>query len=144
MWSRRLRHSPSTVGLKRAGDGDWGLAWGGIAGLQVGFPAVWTEAARRGVGLERILPAFTTGPAAFAGLAGRGVITPGAIAHFAVVAPDAVDTVRASALAHRNPITAFDGMEVRGRVLETWLRGERVASYGDGVTVVAGELIRRG
>lgn len=36
------------------------------------------------------------------------------------------------------------GMEVRGRVLETWLRGERVASYGDGVTVVAGELIRRG
>ena len=30
-------HSPSTVDLKRSGEGDFGLAWGGIAGLQVGL-----------------------------------------------------------------------------------------------------------
>ncbi len=39
-------HSPSTADLKTD---DWGLAWGGIAGLQVGFRAVWTEAVRRGI-----------------------------------------------------------------------------------------------
>ena len=37
-------HSPCTVDLKRSGGGDFGLAWGGIAGLQVGLSAVWTEA----------------------------------------------------------------------------------------------------
>ncbi len=45
-------HSPSTVDLKRSGGGDFGLAWGGIAGLQVGLSAVWTEARSRGIPLE--------------------------------------------------------------------------------------------
>lgn len=137
-------HSPSTVELKTAGDGDWGLAWGGIAGLQVGFRAVWTEAARRGIPLERILPAFTTGPAALVGFTDRGVIAPGAVAHLAVLDPDATETIRASALAHRNPISAFDGLEARGRVLETRLRGVVVASAESGVTEVSGELVTRG
>ena len=65
-------HSPSTIDLKRSGGGDFGLAWGGIAGLQVGLSAVWTEARGRGIPLETLLPLFTTGPASVAGLAGRG------------------------------------------------------------------------
>ena len=60
-------HSPSTPDLKRSGDGDFGLMWGGIAGLQVGLSAVWTEARRRGIPLAQILPLFTTGPARVAG-----------------------------------------------------------------------------
>ena len=61
-------HSPATVDVKRVGDGDFGLSWGGIAGLQLGFAVVWTEARRRGLPLEAILPLFTTGPARVAGL----------------------------------------------------------------------------
>ncbi|WIB35439.1 amidohydrolase family protein [Curtobacterium sp. MCJR17_043] len=114
-------HSPSTVDLKVD---DWGLAWGGIAGLQVGFRAVWTEAARRGLPLDAVVPAVTTGPAALARFTDRGRIAPGALAHFAVFDPDAESTVRADALAHRNPVSAFDGLSVRGRVTGTWLRGE--------------------
>ena len=48
-------HSPSTVDLKRSGGGDFGLAWGGIAGLQVGLSAVWTEARSRGEDETRAL-----------------------------------------------------------------------------------------
>ncbi|PZE56596.1 allantoinase AllB [Curtobacterium sp. MCPF17_001] len=137
-------HSPSTADLKVD---DWGLAWGGIAGLQVGFRALWTEAARRGLPLEAVLPAVTTGPAALAGFTDRGRIVPGALAHFAVFDPDAESTIDVDALAHRNPVSAFDGLQVRGRVTQTWLRGRRVTGTTDGVTtvdVVAGELVDRG
>ncbi|PYY50270.1 allantoinase AllB [Curtobacterium sp. MCBD17_023] len=136
-------HSPSTADLKVD---DWGLAWGGIAGLQVGFRAVWTEAVRRGLPLDAVVPAVTTGPAALAGFTDRGRIAPGALAHFAVFDPDAESTVRADALAHRNPVSAFDGLSVRGRVTGTWLRGRRITSTADDVTTVdavAGELVDR-
>ncbi|WIB25609.1 allantoinase AllB [Curtobacterium sp. MCSS17_015] len=136
-------HSPSTADLKVH---DWGLAWGGIAGLQVGFRALWTEADRRGLPLDAVLPAVTTGPAALAGFTDRGVIAPGALAHFAVFDPDAVSTIEAGALEHRNPVSAFDGLRARGRITETWLRGRRITSTTDGVTTVdavAGELVDR-
>ncbi|MGN8048808.1 allantoinase AllB [Curtobacterium sp. 22159] len=136
-------HSPSTVDLKRGTGGDFGLAWGGIAGLQVGFRAVWTEAARRGIALERLLPLFSTGPAALVGLDDRGVIAPGAVAHLVVFDPDAVGTVHADALEHRNPISAYDGARLRGRVAETWLHGRRVATAAEGVTATDGRLLRR-
>ena len=133
-------HSPSTADLKVD---DWGLAWGGIAGLQVGFRAVWTEAHRRGVPLEAVLPWFTTGPAALVGLTDRGRIAPGALAHLAVFDPDAVETIDVAALAHRNRVSAFAGLEARGCVTDTFLRGRRVASRAAGVTAVEGELVDR-
>ena len=86
--------------MKRVGDGDFGLAWGGIAGLQVGLSAVWTEAQERGIPLEILLPLFTTGPARVAGLDGRGLIAVGAPAHLVVLSPDATfrcDAARAGA-----------------------------------------------
>ncbi len=129
-------HSPSTADLKTD---DWGLAWGGIAGLQVGFRAVWTEALRRGLSLETILPWFTTGPAALVGFADRGRIAPGALAHLAVFDPSATEVIEVAGLAHRNPVSAFAGLEARGRVTETWLRGQRVTA-----TSVAGQLVTRG
>lgn len=41
-------HSPSTVDLKCLDTGDFGAAWGGIASLQLGLSAVWTQARERG------------------------------------------------------------------------------------------------
>ncbi len=119
-------HSPSTVDLKRAGDGDFGLAWGGIAGLQVGLAATWTEARDRGIPLETLLPLYTTGPAAVAGLEGAGVIAEGRRAHLTVFAPEDPTTVRAARLEHRHPISAYDGRALAGRVRRTWLHGEVV------------------
>ena len=133
-------HSPSTADLKVD---DWGLAWGGIAGLQVGFRAVWTEAWRRGVPLEALLPLFTTGPAALAGFTDRGVVAPGALAHFAVFDPSTTAVIEVAGLAHRNPVSAFAGLQARGLVTETWLRGQVVATTEDGVTAVTGRLVPR-
>jgi allantoinase len=128
-------HSPSTVELKRSGDGDFGLAWGGVSGLQVGLSAVWTEARTRGVPLEALVPLFTTGPAAVAGLTGVGAIEPGAAAHLAVFAPDDEFVVDAATLLHRNPVSAYDHRTLAGRVHRTWLHGGTVFDLAAGGVV---------
>ncbi len=125
-------HSPSTVDLKRSGGGDFGLAWGGIAGLQVGLSAVWTEARGRGIPLEAILPLFTTGPAAVAGLAGAGVIAPGAPAHLTVFGVDDPFVIDAARLLHKNPITAYDHRVLSGRIRRTWLHGKSMYNVTEG------------
>jgi len=125
-------HSPSTVDLKRSGEGDFGLAWGGIAGLQVGLSAVWTEARSRGIPLERVLPLFTTGPAGVAGLAGAGVIRPGAPAHLTVFGIDDPLVIDARRLLHKNPITAYDHRVLTGRIRRTWLHGKAIYNVTEG------------
>ncbi len=130
-------HSPSTVDLKRNGGGDFGLAWGGIAGVQVGLSAVWTEARSRGIPLETILPLFTTGPAAVAGLdatgsAGAGVIVPGAPAHLTAFGLEDPLLIDAHRLLHKNPITAYDRRLLTGAVRRTWLHGKSIYNVTEG------------
>lgn len=125
-------HSPSTVELKRAGDGDFGLAWGGISGLQVGLSAVWTEARKRGIPLETIIPLFTTGPVRVAGLSDAGRIAVGAPAHLTVFGLDDRLDIDSRTLRHRNPISAYDGRVLTGAVRRTWLRGSVVYDITEG------------
>jgi allantoinase len=119
-------HSPSPWSMKDVPDGDLGAAWGGIAGLQLGLAATWTEARRRGIALERLLPLFTTGPARLAGLADRGRIAVGAPAHLVAFAPAGEQVVDATALHHRHPVTPWDGRTLTGVVDTTWLHGREV------------------
>ena len=134
-------HSPSTLELKFAHDGDFARAWGGIAGLQLGLAAVWTEAARRDIPLESILGWMSAATARFVGLEGKGRIAVGADADLVVLAPDATFTVDAAALQHKNPVTAFDGRELRGVVRRTLLAG-RPVDIAPGATPT-GTLLRR-
>jgi len=119
-------HSPSTAAEKCRGDGDLQQAWGGISGLQVGFTAVMDEARRRGIGLDRVSAWMARHPADLAGLAHKGRIAVGADADLVVVEPDARTVVEAAGLAHRNPISAYDGMTLTGRVATTVVRGRTV------------------
>ncbi len=123
-------HSPSTPELKFAGDGDFALAWGGIAGLQLGLTAVWTAAAARGIPLELVLGWMAETPARLVKLNDRGVIRVGARADLAVFAPDARRTVHAAELLHKNPVSAFDGAELRGIVRRSWLAGSPIDLEG--------------
>jgi allantoinase len=124
-------HSPSTLELKFAHDGDFARAWGGIAGLQTGLAAVWTEAARRDVPLERVVGWMSTATARFAGIAGKGTITVGAAADLVAFAPDETFTVHADELLHKNPVSAYDGRELRGVVRHTLLAGRPVSVAAD-------------
>jgi allantoinase len=127
-------HSPSTAELKFAGDGDFARAWGGIAGVQLGLAAVWTEAAARGVPLEDVVRWMSSAPAAFAGLSRKGALEVGRDADLVIFAPDERFTVNAADLLHKNPVSAYDGAELRGVVRRTLLRGSDSGS---------GELLTR-
>jgi allantoinase len=119
-------HSPSTVALKNLDTGDFGTAWGGIASVQIGLSAVWTQASQRGYSLIDIARWMSQRPAQLTGLSRKGAIAAGMDADFAVFAPDRNFTVEASALKHRNPITPYTGSRMTGVVTQTWLRGELV------------------
>ncbi|MEV4419282.1 allantoinase AllB [Patulibacter sp. NPDC049589] len=124
-------HSPAPWALKDTGD--LATAWGGIASLQIGLPVVWTAARRRGVPLTEVVRWMAAGPAAIAGLDGRGplprkgAIVAGADADLVAFAPDATLVVRGAELAHRHPETPYEGRELHGVVRATWLRGRDVS-----------------
>ncbi|WP_426186921.1 allantoinase AllB [Microbacterium sp. TWP3-1-2b2] len=132
-------HSPSTPEMKFAGDGDFSLAWGGIASLQLGLSLVWTHARRRGLSLAHVVALMSEKPAARVGLADKGRIVEGAAADFAVFAPEDTFVVDAKRLSHRHPITPYDGQELTGVVRKTYLAGAPVESDAP-----RGRLLRRG
>lgn len=119
-------HSPCVPALKRLDTGNFMDAWGGIASLQLGLRAVWTEAAARGHDVATISRWMTAGPAALAGLHDRTRIAPGNRADLVAWDPDGADVVDVARLFHRHPLTPYRDRRLRGRVATTWLGGERV------------------
>jgi allantoinase len=123
-------HSPSTIELKARDTGDFAAAWGGISSLQLGLPAVWTQARRRGHTLADVAAWMSAGPARLAGLAAKGAIEPGRDADLAVFAPEETFTVDPAGLHHRNPVTAYAGRTLHGVVKAAYVRGAPVVRDG--------------
>ncbi|MCT9092784.1 allantoinase AllB [Streptomyces sp. ASQP_92] len=132
-------HSPSTIDLKTD---DFATAWGGISGLQLSLPAVWTEARKRGHCLEDVVRWMSTATANLVGLTQKGAIEAGRDADFAVLAPDETFTVDPAELQHRNRVTAYAGKTLHGVVKSTWLRGERIQHDGV-IAEPTGRLLER-
>jgi allantoinase len=130
-------HSPCPPALKQRESGDFGAAWGGISSLQLGLPAVWTQARRRGHGLPDVVRWMASGPAALAGLPGKGAIAPGYDADLVAFDSGASFTVDPARLAHRHPVTPYAGQTLTGVVRRTWLRGQETGE------TPAGRLLRR-
>ena len=114
-------HSPCAPRLK--GAGDFGRAFGGISSLQLSPRAVWTRAAARGFGLADLSRWMSERPAALAGYADRGRIAVGLRADLCAFDPGALDPVRVATLKHRHPVSPYDGVALRGAVLQTWVAG---------------------
>jgi allantoinase len=138
-------HSPCPPAMKEREDGRWDLAWGGIASLGLALPVLWTAMARRGISIERLGEWMAAMPAKLAGLRGRkGSLTVGADADFVVFDENARWTVMREHLHFRHKVSPYLGAELQGRVLETWLRGERLYMAGELAGAARGmELVRK-
>jgi allantoinase len=120
-------HSPCPPEMKRLEEGDFGKAWGGIAGLSLALPLMHTEAWRRGFGLMEIARWMAEGPAKLAGCAGRkGRIAAGYDADFVAFDTDAEFVVGEEHLHFRHRVSPYMGERLRGRVKATYLRGAAV------------------
>lgn len=124
-------HSPCSPALKALEAGDFVRAWGGVAGLQLALPVIWTEASERGHELADVVRWMCEAPAALAGLRGKkGALVAGADADFIVFDEAARFTVSPDRIEHRHKVTPYAGETLRGAVLATYVRGTCVAARG--------------
>jgi allantoinase len=129
--------------MKRRDTGRWDQAWGGIASLGLALPVLWTSMCERGIAIDRVGEWMSAAPARLAGLTGqKGALAEGADADIAVFDPDVEWTVTPEDLHFRHKLSPYLGAGLRGRVRETWLRGEPIFN-SDGFTGPRGrELVR--
>lgn len=141
-------HSPCPPEMKHRDEGLFNLAWGGIASIGLALPVLWTAMGRRGLspaaGLERLAAWMAVEPAKLSGLTGRkGQLAADSDADIVVFAPDFAWTVQPEDLHFRHKLSPYLGAEIRGRVLETWLRGKQIFGAGEFIGSPRGkELVR--
>jgi allantoinase len=135
-------HSPCPPEMKEPGE--FFRAWGGIASLQFGLAAVWTEAKKRGFGLEEVSRWLSSAPARLAGLTGRkGVIAAGADADLIFFdAETSFDWSRP--IEHRHQLTPYRGRAMQGVVERTIIRGNTIYERGEFRGTPAGRIVRSG
>ncbi|KWR69995.1 cyclic amidohydrolase [Arthrobacter sp. W1] len=131
-------HSPSTIDLKDVENGDFGVAWGGVASLQLGLPLIWSEAKQRGLKLEQVVQWMGVNPSKLAGLGAKGSIEEGKDADFAIFAPEDTFEVDVQKLHHKNPISPYQGKTLHGVVRRSIIAGNDVDFQ-----TPSGKLIRR-
>jgi allantoinase len=124
-------HSPAPPEMKPPGD--FMRAWGGIASLELSLAATWTGASARGFGFTDLARWMSLAPAALAGQSDRkGAIASGRDADLVIWDPDARFVVDPCTLQQRHKLTPYAGMQLRGIVRMTFLRGRLVWESGDG------------
>jgi allantoinase len=135
-------HSPCTPNLKLLEKGDFLEAWGGIAALQFSLPAIWTQLQKRGFGLHELTRWMSAAPAKLAGLDKRkGKLAVGYDADIVIFQPEKEFKVVPEIIEFKNKLTPYSGMNLRGVIEATYVRGKKVYENGEFAAKPEGELI---
>ncbi|WLF78555.1 Allantoinase [Lodderomyces elongisporus] len=128
-------HSPCTPDLKGMEKGDFFEAWGGISSVGFGLPILYTEGMKLQppITLAEINKWCSINTAKQVGVDHfKGKLEIGYDADICVFDTEATFKVENNETFFKNKLTAYDGMELRGRVLETIVRGSTVFALGKG------------
>ncbi len=119
------------------------LAKSGFGGTEYLLSGLYTEGNRRGLPLHRMAELVSWSPARRFGLTRKGDIAPGFDADLVLFDPDESFVVRAAESESTQGYTPFEGMELQGRVVTTFLRGEKVWDGGEIVGPARGRYLHR-
>jgi len=136
-------HSPCTPDLKLPGEKDFMSAWGGISSLQFGLSLFWTQAKKRPLSIQMMNKLMCQSPAKLAKLENRkGKIEVGFDADFVIWSPDLQQTIAVDRIQHKNKITPYLDLTLRGVVQRTIIAGQDVYSRQNGfIGQPSGELL---
>jgi allantoinase len=136
-------HVPSSDTATRIRARDFATARSGIASLQLGLSATWTEACKRGCRMEQVVDWMSRAPAALARFTRKGAINVGFDADLVLFDADAEFLVDSETLFPGHSTTPYDGRRLRGVVERTYLRGNLVYSRATGHSDPRGRLLTR-
>jgi allantoinase len=137
-------HSPCTPNLKLLKTGDFLEAWGGIAALQFSLPATWTQLQERGFGLRELTRWMSAAPAKLAGLDKRkGKLAVGYDADIVIFQPEKEFKVVPEIIEFKNKLTPYAGMNLRGIVESTYVRGVKVYEQGQFTAEAIGTFLTK-
>jgi allantoinase len=123
--------------------GDVFLGKSGFGGTEYLLSGVASEGRRRGLSWNRIAELTSWNAAQRFGLARKGDIAPGFDADLVLFDPDRSFVVRAADSPSQQGYTPFEGMELTGKVVSTYLRGEAVYDRGRIVGPARGRYLAR-
>lgn len=115
--------------------GDFFAAWGGVSSVGLGLPILWTEGQKRGISVEDVVRWCCRNTAAQVGLSHvKGDLRVGMDGDVCIFDDEAKWTLKSDRMLWRNKCSPYQGKQLMGMVMETWVRGERVFKRtGDGV-----------
>ncbi|KAK0611476.1 allantoinase-like protein [Immersiella caudata] len=126
-----------TTPVQAQNAGDFFAAWGGISSVGLGLPILHTAASDRAAHGETvpdlldIVRLCSQATAKQVGLAHRkGALRVGMDADVCVFDDEEVWTLRSGGMRWKNKVSPWEGHTFKGRVRETWVRGEKVFELG--------------
>jgi len=120
-------HSPCPPAMKRFAEGNFQTAWGGITGLSVALPVIYTEARARGFSFEDIARWMGEVPAKLVGCQlQKGKIAAGYDADLVVFDEASEFLVTRDRLHQRHLFSPYLEEKLKGQVKATYVRGRLV------------------
>jgi len=119
------------------------LAKSGFGGTEYLLPALVSEGSKRGLSLNRMAELLAYNPAKRFGLNSKGDIAEGLDADLVLVDPNKTWTIRAKDSESTQGYTPFEGIELKAKVMSTFLRGELVCENGNVLGKPRGRYMHR-
>jgi allantoinase len=119
------------------------LAKSGFGGTEYLLPGVLSEGGRRGMSYNHMAELLSWNPAQRFGLLCKGDIAPGYDADIVLVDPHSKFVVHAAESESHQGYSPFEGIELTGRVKNTFLRGTLIYENGKIIGPPGGEYLHR-
>lgn len=126
-------HCPFNYGKeKQMGKGDFTACPNGAPGVEERLMLLFSEGVAKGrISMNRLVKALCTEPARIYGLyPDKGVLQPGADADLVILDPKAGGTLTHGQMHGAADYTAYEGMQIQGKIRQVLLRGSVIASGG--------------